>query len=232
MMALFSPCVWDAAETGNLHKLVAALALNPKLVDAPCPSGRRGTPMRIAAAKGHVEIMTKLVELGSTVIDAPNTIGWTSMYAAACYGRVSVIETLVRLGSTAIDTPDSHGETPMHAAARNGHVSVIETLVRLGSTAIDTPDDYGRTPLYMAALCDHTDSVKILKMLGADCSNVSNSGISDDMPTLLNAQVDEDETAELRSRVYFSRSLIERLLFELEARRNRKTTPHAQTMFN
>lgn len=224
--------VWNAARSGNLHKLTSALASHANLIDTPHPDKRRQTPMYIAAENGHVEIIEKLVELGSRAIDTPDHYGRTPMYIAAVNGHAPVIEILVRLGSTAIDTPNNTGRTPMFAAAFFKHPSVIETLARLGSRAIDTPDNHDRTPLYVAACFYRIDLVKTLKMLGAKRSIVQEKDVFYRVLECLNTQVDENETEEVRSRVYFSRSLMERLFLELEVRRNRKTIPNAQTRFN
>ena len=222
----FKSDVWDAANTGNLHALVTALASHPHLIDTPHPHklGEK-TPMYIAAEKGHVEIITKLVELGSHAIDTPARDGCTPMFAATWNGHVLAIETLVRLGSKAIDTPNNDGWTPMFAAALNGHVSAIETLVRLGSTAIDTPDNDGWTPVCWAARRGYTGCLKTLKLLGADCSTDGISDremISDEMVELLNARVDEDEAWEVRYRVYFRQSLVDRLLLEVDVQHHRR----------
>ena len=230
-MASFNSSVWDAANTGDLHALVTALASYPHFIDTPHPHKLRRTPIYIAAKKGYVTIIEKLIELGSKAIDTPTMLGFTPMHTAAINGHIQVIETLVRLGSMAIGIPAISGWTPIHVAAYDGVVQVIETIVRL-NTAIDTPDDIGRTPLCLAAYYNHTDIVKTLKMLGADCSIVQRDGIPDSLLTLLNTQVDEDESAEVRYRVYFSQSLIVRTLEELEVRHNQKATKNAQTRFN
>ena len=205
----FNPIVWNAAKNGDVDALVTALALYPHHIDTPNPHELQKTPLWIAAENGYVEIITKLVEFGSTSIDTLDIDGRTPMFAAAYFGYVSVIETLVRFGSTAIDTPNNDGWTPMHAAACTGHVPVIETLVRLGSQAIDTPDKYGWTPMFAATRCNNVKSFKTLKLLGAKGTL---SWKNDKISKLSNTPIDENESAELRYRVYFQRSLAARLL--------------------
>lgn len=108
----------------------------------------------------------------------------------------------------------------MYAAAWNGHVLVIETLVRLGSKAIDTPTINGWTPVYCAAHGDHMDCLRTLISLGADCSNTLTFRLSDAMVEQLKARV-EDESGEVRYRVYFTESLVSRLLFEVDVQLRR-----------
>ena len=217
-MTSFNSSVWDAAKAGNLNDLTTALALYPHLIDIPHPYQARETPMYIAAQNGHVVVIEKLVELGSKAIDTFNSYPWTPIHAAADTGQTQVIETLVRLGSCAIDTPDNHGWTPLHIAAKNGHMSMVETLVRLGSRAIDTPDMYGCTPLSSTICYNRKGCIKTLKMLGAKCSTIPFTYLSAKKMRLLNEQVNEDESAKVRERVYFQRSLLERLLVELDRR--------------
>ena len=226
--------VWAAANTGNLDELVVALSSQPHLIDAPNPDdpheeGR--TPMQIAAEKGHVGIIEKLVELGSEAVDTGRD-GWTPMHAAALNAKVSVMETLVRLGSTAIDSLDANSWTPLFTAACKGHASVIETLVRLGSQAIDTPNESGSSPTRIAANCNQMESLKTLMSLGGDCS-FEPTTLCMRRPTieLLRAGVDEDESREVRYRVYFQQSLVSRLLFEVqrnEAQNNKTKQQEAE----
>lgn len=221
-MSAFNSIVWDAAEIGDIHVLTIVITSYPHLIDTPNPREQYQTPIHIAAEKGHVEIIEKLVELGSQAIDTPDYDGWTPLYVAARYGYVSVIETLVRLGSQAIDIPNKYGMTPMFKAVMRGHVSVIETLVRLGSKAINIPNNDSWTLIYAAtyyARYSNTDSLKTLKLLGADCSNTPIGGISDEMVELLKAKVDEGKSLSIRCNVYFQRSFSARLLFEVEKQR-------------
>ena len=218
----FNSIVWNAARRGDIVALEEAILQYPHFIDTSHSREYRLSLMHIAAEKGHVEIIEKLVELGSQAIDTPDYDGWTPLYVAARYGYVSVIETLVRLGSQAIDIPNKYGMTPMFKAVMRGHVSVIETLVRLGSKAINIPNNDSWTLIYAAtyyARYSNTDSLKTLKLLGADRSNTPIDGISDEMVELLKAKVDEGKSLSIRYNVYFQRSFSARLLFEVEKQR-------------
>jgi len=148
-----------------------------------------------AACQGDVVEIEWLFIQGAD-IDVLNDDGWTPMHTAAKRGHVSVIEALVRLGSTAIDTPNRWGSTPIFIAALYGRASVIEALVRLGSTAFDTHNRYGWVPLDVSGKAGKSEAMKTLRALGAG------------LPL-----EDEDEAHEIRWRVYFRDSLVEKLLF-------------------
>ena len=214
-MSEFNPIVWNAAEAGDLHALTTALVSYPHLIDTPHPREFFKTPLYIAAEKGHDKIIERLVEHGC---NANNTARYdmTSMHAAAWNGHASTIKTLVRLGSRVIDTRGGPGGwTPIGAAATIGNALVVEMLMQLGCTTIDAPNRHGNTPISLTVRGGHVDCLKTLKMLGAKYPSV----LFDDatgMKELLDTPIDEEESAKLRYRVYFKRSLTARLLFEVK----------------
>lgn len=217
----FNPIVYNAAERGDVEELESALKAHSHLIDIPygwiprLAARKRHefgwTPIYAAARKGRVSAIEMLVRFGSTAIDVPDCEGWTPMITAAHKGHLSVIETLVHLGSTAIDTPDDYGWTPLSTAVRTYQIPIVEALIRLGSAAIDIPDRRGRTPLYIALSHEYFECAQILKMLGAN-TNIQTEGLSDERLEELLAPIDEDETAKVRYRVYFSESLVHKLL--------------------
>lgn len=63
-------------------------------------------------------------------------------------------------------------------------------------------------------------------MLGADCSStLTTFRLSDEIvEQLRKGVVDEDESAEVRYRVYFKESLVSQLLFEFEVQQHQKVS--------
>lgn len=199
-----------AAREGNVEKMKGLLSSSStEDIDTPDKFGR--TFLFIAtASKDCVPIIELLVKSGSNAIDTPNNLGYTPLYLAAARGHDPVIEAFVRLGSKAIDTPDNYGWTPMHEAANCGCTSMIKTLVRLGSKAINTPDNCGRTAVYYAKSHGDVECKRTLVAL--------NDKIVDGI------DVNEDYRGEVRYSVYFSQSLVSRLLFSLECNQNFSST--------
>ncbi len=195
-----------AASYGHVSAIKTLVRLGSAVIDALTNDG--STPIHVAAYTGNTSAIETLVQLGSTTIDSLDRFGCSAIYIAAREGCVLMIETLVRLGSKAIDTPTKSGWTPLHIAANSGRTVVVETLIRLGSTAIDARDTAYQTPLEAMHLEWKHDSeacAKLLVSLGGDCTRISNKVI---LPS-------EEETLDARHRVYFSQSLVSRLLFSL-----------------
>ena len=76
--------------------------------------------------------------------------------------------------------------------------------------AIDTLDTYDWTPMNAAIVRRDTLSIMTFKMLGAERRLCT---ANNDVAWLLDVPIDEKESAKLRYRVYFHRSLSARLLF-------------------
>lgn len=172
------------------------------------------TSLQHFAEVGNVAKLKKAIEAHPEQIDIPNFYGWTPMNAAAEHGHVEVVELLVRMGSNAVDIPTSGGWTPMLAASCTS-APMIETLVRFGSNAIDTPDKYGQTPLCVASHNMRADCVRMLRILGADPTRLSFPK-NKELEEL--SRPFEEEIEEVRFRVYFSHSLVQRLLIKIDSR--------------
>jgi ankyrin repeat protein len=157
--------------------------------------------LHAAAKKGDLKEIEKLVREGADV-DARDWMGVTHMHHAAGKGRAEMVELFFRLGSQAIDTPDFDGWTPMHAAAVYDHAPVIETLVRLGSKSLDARDNLCKTPYRAACLWFSVDAAFTLAALGAEAA--------------YEPRPPEDEVHEVRWRVYFRESFVEKLIREIK----------------
>lgn len=209
-----APCERDwtpmhiAAYEGRVAVIEALVRLGSKAIDTFDKDYM--TPIFAAAKSGSTPVIKTLVRLGAKTIDFPINNGRTPIHEAVTHGHASVVRTLILLGSKAIDTPDCYGDTPMVSAACKGHVSIIELLVQLGSTAINTSNVI---LLCKTVLYGYKDCVKTLKALGASSPIETPTWWHDKMIKLLHTEISEDESAELRHRVYFRRSLAARLLF-------------------
>lgn len=212
---------WNAAKTGNVDELTAVIQEHPKFVNEYSTQGSGGTLMHVATENGHIDIIEKLVELGGSIVSR-DARSMMPIHIAARKGHAMIIELLVLLCNKVIDMPISEGWTPMRMAVQYGHTEVIETLVRLGSCVNNTLYDKTHTLVYTAAYNNDKPCIRTLKLLGADCSSVPFTSTSESTLKLLNSTIDETEIAELRYRIYFSRSLMERVLLELKVRHLRR----------
>ena len=97
-----------------VKKLIQAEDVNEK--------NERGlTPLHLASAHGHVEVVKRLIQAGGEVNQKCKS-GWTQ---------------------------DEDGSTPLHEASRNGHVDVITALLSAGADKTIKNED-GSTPYVYA----------------------------------------------------------------------------------
>ncbi len=176
------------------------------------------TSMYTAAMTGPACVVATLLQLGKECVDVPTNYGWTPMFIASLLGHASVVETLFLFGSEARDIRDNTGRTPLFAATENGCLETIETLVRLGSCDFDTKDNSGRTPIFKAMMNGKRDAVLLFMSLGACRKSLYSIPEWKNDVDLLESLVDNDEHRVLstRERIYFSYSLLTRILVQLE----------------
>lgn len=217
---------------GQVAAIETLIRLGSKTIDTPDKDGLN--ILHHAAKNGSTTVVETLCRLRSHAVDTTDNEGKTPLIYAASNGHVNVIEILVQFGSQAINTPSKEGWTPMHFAANRGPIlvthekgsepaqksskdqiqaSVIEKLASFGG-AIDPINNEGRSPLFLALQKNFLRCVTVLKALGASCS-ISTEGFHDHMRQGLGMIVSEEEVAEIRSRVYFNRSMTQGLLYIL-----------------
>ena len=108
-------------------KAVQALLDHPGLkVDAPNASGE--TPLMMAALRGQVTWMQRLVERGATV----NKAGWAPLHYAASGPTLEAVEWLLGRGA-ALDARSPNGTTALMMAARYGAIDAADLLLAKGA---------------------------------------------------------------------------------------------------
>jgi len=142
----------SAGRTDLIKKLIELKVDVNKPIKASLDStlGRGWTPLMIAAAEGHAETVSALVEAGVDV-NATNALGRTALMFASAYGFLAIVQDL--LGHRAdpnIVPRDSTGWTALNAAAHNGHIDVIRALLD-HKADLSIKDRQGQTALAWAA---------------------------------------------------------------------------------
>jgi len=125
-------------------------------------SGEGWTPLMIAAAEGHAETVSALVDGGADV-NATNRLGRTALMFASSYGFAAIVQNL--LGHRAdpnIVPKDSTGWTALIAAAHNGHGEVVTLLLGHGADA-SIRDKQGKTALAWAEAQGHSEMAQALR---------------------------------------------------------------------
>lgn len=123
--------------------------------------------LHLAAGTGNVEIVQRLLNVGSDVNER-DTAGWSLLHRAAREGMPDVVDLLLDRGA-ALEAMGGGARTwtPLHLAAAVGQTAAIERLVARGAE-LDKPDGLGRTALYIARLERHWEAIDLLQVLGAN----------------------------------------------------------------
>uniref|UniRef100_A0A673HU37 BRCA1-associated RING domain protein 1-like n=2 Tax=Sinocyclocheilus rhinocerous TaxID=307959 RepID=A0A673HU37_9TELE len=108
------------------------------------------TPLHLAAIKGDVEEVRKLLAQGADP-NLKDNAGWTPLHEACNLGHLGVVEELLQQGAL-LNTPGYQNDSPLHDAVRNGQIAVVKILVERGASQSVLnmfglqPVDYALTP--------------------------------------------------------------------------------------
>ncbi|KAE8099735.1 hypothetical protein FH972_017691 [Carpinus fangiana] len=140
---------------GGVHRLFDALRL--------------GDSLCVAARKGEVRTIQKLVENGAA-INGRDQHGWTALHRASFKGKVDAVRALMEKGID-IDAKDEDGYTALHCAVEAGQTDVIEMLVKKGAD-VEARTNKGVTPLQIAESLHYIGVTRILIHGGATKDNM------------------------------------------------------------
>jgi len=130
------------------------------------PNGIGRTPLAIAAARGHVEIVNMLLKHGADLNVIDRIYGQSVLKFAACAGHEKIVKTLLAHGAKVNDT--MNGTTALSQSCALGHYEVVQELLRHGANPNQQDTQRGQSPLSLAISNRYTLLVKILIRYGAD----------------------------------------------------------------
>ena len=172
----------DAARNGHIlcvqHLLEAGVAVDPRDVSGKAVGG--ATPLGLAAAAGHIEVVKVLCVYGADLALRCKKRGMGAALHAARGGHVDCLALLLRWGAS-IDESSDGGLTLVMCAARGGHLSTLLFLAERGadihaknvSRTLHVAS--GRTAVHMSAESGALSCLRALHTLGADVTTPTNA---------------------------------------------------------
>ncbi|KAI9044178.1 ankyrin repeat domain-containing protein [Aspergillus affinis] len=158
----------------GLTSLVSALIKTGHDSNAETPNGR--TPLSFAAAHGHKDMVTTLINKYGADPGSRSARGLTPLNFAAFRGHGDVVQELLDTYRVDEESPSDTGRTALSEAAVNGHDRVVRILLNRGANVNSTESVGGQTPLIFAVIGCHQEVVRSRIRAGANMGFVDNSG--------------------------------------------------------
>ena len=133
------------------------IAEHPEHVNAE--GGEEVTPMHAAAAAGHANILSLLIEHGGD-LNGWAMNGNTPLRRASRNGKLEAGKLLLDHGAD-VDAPDRYDNTALMGAIYQGHVEFARMLLDRGAQ-IDARTHSGRTALHYAAIMNQVEGARLL----------------------------------------------------------------------
>ncbi|GEM_PF-2064727 len=162
------------ASPDDSAKVIEALDKQPELLEKIINSQ---TLLQMAAGKGDLELVKKLIQRGANIEADSASLKWTALHYAAGSGHAKVVEYLLAHGANP-DKPDISNQRPLYTAAAGNHADVIKLLLKAGAKPNQTTN-YGYTAMHAAASDGGLQAVQALFAGGGD---INSSGTKSERP--------------------------------------------------
>ena len=136
-------------------KAAQALVNAPK-IDLNLLNGNGESPLMLAALKGELDLVEKMVKKGADV----NKTGWTPLHYAASNGHSAVIRLLLE-NYAYIDAESPNGSTPLMLASMYGSPESVKLLLDEGADPL-LKNQQNMTALQFAQRAQRVDSIELL----------------------------------------------------------------------
>ncbi len=151
--------IFEASASGNLARVQSLIG-----------SGETGgysadgwTPLHLAAAFGHGDVVTALLKHGAPIEGRSNNLTKnTALAACVAISRSHEIAAALLQNGADVNTRQTGGFTPLHGAASQGSVELCKLLLDHGADP-EAHSNEGKTPLDMAKAKEQGDVVEMLQ---------------------------------------------------------------------
>lgn len=186
--------VLHEAATRNIVDIFEILCKNFAEIDINSINPDGQTPVHIAAAQGHVDVLKFCISIGGNT-EILDCNGWTPLHFAAAEGHLEAVECLLQYSNTKY-VVNNDGKTAFALAFDNGHSHLIGLLQLNDSlhraarvddihglkncldegAMVNVTDQNGWTPLHRAAFKGRIECVKVLLNHGAQVEVADDDG--------------------------------------------------------
>jgi ankyrin repeat protein len=139
----------DAARRDRAAK-VATLLADGAGVDEPKTDGSGKTALFAACKRGHIEVVTILIDAGANVNQGKND-GRTPLYVACEKGLTEIVAKLIAANAD-VNKADNTGVTPLLIACQKGHTKVVTTLIAANASVSHVSNRGAGAPRHEAAV--------------------------------------------------------------------------------
>lgn len=154
--------IHNATQSGDLESLKSVIESGSDVNDIDY---LQGSPLHIAAAKGHTEIVEFLLQHEADYMSEEFGKSDTPLHWAALGGSTDVINLLLAAGAD-IDAQNDVQNTPLHIAADSGNAEAALLLIEKGAD-FTTENLKGMAAMHLAGLAGSFDVVDVLINKGA-----------------------------------------------------------------
>ena len=133
---------------------------------------RNKTPIQIAYARGHLNIVKLLLREPNCDVNLKDSNDDTPLHVACRKGHTDIVQCIVEK-ECHINCRNRHGNTPLHNACEEGCLDTVKLLLSNPKCDIAIVNSYDDTPLHVACRKGHTDTVQCLieKECHINCRN-------------------------------------------------------------
>ncbi|GMH22035.1 hypothetical protein Nepgr_023878 [Nepenthes gracilis] len=157
--------LYEAAMDGDVETIHRLILMDPLILERVSLSSADGTPLHIAASRGHSEYVRAICSQNPELAAELDSLGRSPLHLASAEGRVGVVRELLRVNPEACLVRDKDGRIPLHLAVLEGKVEAVSELARAcpesARVRLDVRDR-GGSALHLCVKRDCLEALKVL----------------------------------------------------------------------